>query len=174
MKTTVQVINDILNREGSTYTNRANDRGGPTKYGITLATLQAYRNKPTTMFDVKALTEAEAREIYMHNYVIGPGYNKISPTGELLEHLIDAGVQHSVHKAVQLLQRACGMHDDGAIGAATVTACKIMNSELLLKHFISERLKYYGDILQHDPRQLENAAGWFHRMASVVRDCATN
>ena len=39
--TTEQVITDILRREGwPKYTNRAADKGGPTKGGITLETLE--------------------------------------------------------------------------------------------------------------------------------------
>ena len=35
------IIDGIIRREGSTYTNDPADPGGPTKYGITLATHHA-------------------------------------------------------------------------------------------------------------------------------------
>lgn len=35
LATPAQIVDDILRREGSTFTDRPNDRGGPTKYGVT-------------------------------------------------------------------------------------------------------------------------------------------
>ncbi len=52
-----RIIDAILEREGDTYTNHPKDRGGPTKYGITRATLSAWRGVSVTAKDVKALTE---------------------------------------------------------------------------------------------------------------------
>jgi lysozyme family protein len=76
-----QIIDEILRREGwPKYTNRASDRGGPTKGGITLATLRAWRAAQpyVSAADVEALTEAEVRTIYRHRYVIEPGYAAIA------------------------------------------------------------------------------------------------
>ncbi len=72
MKTPHDIISDILRREGDRYTNHPADRGGPTKYGITLLTLAAYRDAmnaggehpSATAADVERLTEVEARAIY--------------------------------------------------------------------------------------------------------------
>lgn len=50
------------------FSNNPRDPGGPTNYGITHATLAAWRHKPVTVQDVKNLTKAEAEEIYKANY----------------------------------------------------------------------------------------------------------
>jgi lysozyme family protein len=51
------------------YVNNPNDPGGPTKYGITLKTLAAYRRQSkVTAADVKALSLAEAAAILDSQY----------------------------------------------------------------------------------------------------------
>jgi lysozyme family protein len=50
------------------YVNNPKDPGGPTKYGITLGTLEAHRGQVCTAADVKALTIDEAAEILDKGY----------------------------------------------------------------------------------------------------------
>ena len=45
------LISDIIRREGG-YVNHPDDRGGPTNYGITQATLSEWRRQPVTEFQV--------------------------------------------------------------------------------------------------------------------------
>ena len=78
MKTVDQIIADVIKREGSKYTNDPTDRGGPTKYGITLRTLQAWRRsqgqtRKLQPHDVKILTREEAVAIYPEEVCEGSG-----------------------------------------------------------------------------------------------------
>ncbi len=51
------------------YSNRASDRGGPTKYGVTHKTLAAHRGVPSVAADqVKTMTKMEAEDIYRRSY----------------------------------------------------------------------------------------------------------
>ena len=62
------IIAAIIRREGG-FVDHAADRGGPTKYGITLAVLAAWRGKAVYGADVQALTQEEARRIYQAHYL---------------------------------------------------------------------------------------------------------
>ena len=61
---------EIVRREGG-FVNDPDDPGGATKYGVTNHTLRALRGR-ATVDDVKALTEAEAVEIFKGQYFERP------------------------------------------------------------------------------------------------------
>ena len=64
---------EIVRREGG-FVNDPDDPGGATKYGVTIHTLRALRGR-ATVDDVKALTEAEAVEIFKGQYFERPKIN---------------------------------------------------------------------------------------------------
>ena len=77
--TILELVFNLVEREGG-YVNHPADRGGPTKYGVTQKTLDAYRRKhPTTGFssDVKDLLEPEAARIYAAMYWETPKFNRM-------------------------------------------------------------------------------------------------
>jgi lysozyme family protein len=102
------IIDDIIRREGG-FVNHPNDRGGPTKYGITAKTLGSWRQlgRVATRSEVAALIKAEAREIYRQRYIVAPGFDAITHAA-LQALLVDAGVHSGPRRAVRWLQEALG------------------------------------------------------------------
>jgi lysozyme family protein len=105
------VLDGVLTREGLEYTNHPEDRGGPTKGGITLHTLRRVRHNPTlTAQDVMTLTVAEIREIYTEVFVREPGLTQANiPYEPLRVQLIDFAVNSGPARAIRWLQRVLGM-----------------------------------------------------------------
>lgn len=173
MITAQQLIDDIIRREGSEYTDRPHDHGGPTKYGITLDTLATYRGHlSTTAADVQALTETEARTIYEQLY-IAPFNPFPGMTYSLLGLLVDSGVQHGAGRAVQWLQTALGVKPDGDPGPKTQAAWSlasspVINQDALYKTVLKTRIMFYAHIIHHDPTQVENIDGWFNRICEFI------
>ena len=166
-----EYIHDIMVREGG-YVNHPDDKGGPTNFGITLATLQAHRkNQNLTANDVKAMKREEAAEIYMARYIKGPGFDKI-PDKALAEQVIDAGVNHGVVTAIKLLQRAVGTIPDGKIGPQTLAQLEKMPRSAAFARFTAERARLFGSILQKNKTQWVFAAGWFNRLGHIVESYA--
>ena len=60
-----KIFESILHHEGRTFTDIKADRGGATKFGLTLATLQQLTTPSATAEDVQDLTEDEARGFYL-------------------------------------------------------------------------------------------------------------
>ena len=107
----------VLASEGG-YVDHPKDPGGATNMGITFAVLQAWRKRKITKADVKALTKAEALEIYKANYWDVMQCSRL-PLG--VDYMtMDYGVNSGPGRAIKDLQRVVGASDDGVIGAKTL------------------------------------------------------
>lgn len=171
------IIEAVLAAEGSQYSDRGADAGGPTKYGITLTTLEAWRAHPCTAIDVSELTEDEAFAIYQRRYVHDTGFYQIGEQG-LAGLAVDAAVQHGPQTAIELLQAAVGVGVDGKFGAVTLAAIE-RDPATAYRRLAAARIRLYGGLVAHDAQlqraklagyslQAENALGWANRIATFV------
>lgn len=162
------VLDEILRREGG-YVNHPADRGGPTRFGITAATLGEWRalGRAATREEVAALTEAEARAIYRERYISAPGFASITQPA-LLVLLVDAGVHSGSRRAVLWLQTALGVAADGVLGPKTRAALAAADQDALYGKVLGQRLRYLGRLITNDPAQAAFAAGWMNRLAEFV------
>lgn len=164
------IIDGIIHREGG-FVNHPADRGGPTNWGITQAKLSEWRRKPVTVDDVRNLTEGEARQIYRHEYIVGPGFANITDE-PLRELVVDCGVNHGTRRASQWLQSVAGVHTDGIVGPKTLHAVNFGNSKLLYRKLLAMRCRFFGRLISNDHSQAVFAAGWLnHRVAEFIERC---
>lgn len=161
------IIDGILAREGGYVDNHA-DHGGPTNHGITLETLTVWNQRPTTIGELKNLSEDEARKIYETAYIARPGLWVIQdPLVRAI--LVDMSVNSGPKAAVILLQHVLGtVEPDGILGDKTKEALTKMNSKLLAQKIITARLKFYAHLVQKDRSQQQFAAGWMNRVAEFM------
>lgn len=164
--TTDDIITEIIRREGSKYTNDPNDRGGPTKYGITLATLERWRGKDCLPKEVEALTESEARRIYQALYIKAPGFGRIQ-NDSLRALAVDCGVNHGTERSVRWLQQAAGSPQDGVLGRQTALAVNGSDPRALFAKVLCTRLRFYED-LDDQPGQARFDMGWTNRCCEFV------
>lgn len=166
-KTIDQIIDDIIRREGG-YVNHPSDRGGPTKYGVTLATLSDYRGRACTESDVKALTKAEVASIYFQKYFVEPGINNLP--AEIHPVVFDMAVNMGPAQTIKLLQRALSLLQDGIIGPKTIMVARnaIGNTNYLQKRITFERVRFYQQIVKNNPGQKVFLAGWIKRANEFV------
>jgi len=170
------LIADIITREGG-FSDRSEDRGGPTKYGITLATLAEWRGHPVTRADVAALTREEAALIYAERYIRRPRFDQIADAA-LRELVIDTGVNHGAGRAGRWLQDAvnhltgAGLKVDGDVGPKTLAAVNAAHPRRLFARYLARRIRGYADFVQSSPDQLANLEGWNARAASFIERLA--
>lgn len=160
------ILDEIIRRESPRYTNIAGDRGGPTKFGITLKTLSAYRGRACTAEDVKALKEPEAREIYRTQYVERPGFARVQ-NEHLKELLVDCGVNHGTDRAIRWAQAAVQVAVDGNLGRATSLALNTGPPREIFAKVLCTRLRFYED-LDDVPSQAKFDMGWTNRCCEFV------
>jgi lysozyme family protein len=170
-------VDGILAREGwPYYSNRAADRGGPTKGGITLSTLTAWRGAPQMIADLQALTEAEARLIYRERY-LKPW--EFVADDRLFEALTDYAVTSGHDDPTKAVQTALGVTVDGILGRITRAAVVHANQEWLRRAVIGYRVRHMVDLALNDPKlkalirghndlQILNLRGWISRAIEML------
>lgn len=163
------LIDRLLVREGG-YVNHSADRGGPTNFGVTQATLSAWRERPVTAADVQAMGKDEARAIYRDRYFIKPGFDAVQDP-ELQELLFDYAVNSgpgAAAKGLQAALKAMGLYAgeiDGGIGPQTKAAVRSCNNIPELYYRTKcERYELFLRFIGHDPAQAVFATGWANRM----------
>lgn len=141
------------------YSDHADDRGGPTLYGISKAA------HPEIDFDT--LTPAGARLFFQDEYW---GRYRCDLLPEPLDAVMyDAVVQHKARRAIRMLQRRIGANPDGFVGPKTAAAAE--RFPRVVQWFITDRVDYYDD-LNDQPGQDTFSDGWFRRMVSLSMFCA--
>lgn len=140
------VIDRIIDREGSRYTNHPADRGGPTRWGITLATLKRACNANATAEDVRCLSEDTARDIYRQRYVEDPGFDAVAAqSARVAAELIDSGVNVGTRRASRWLQVALNAGLDPRVDLLVDGICGDMTIDAL-RQYLAAR-EHAEDIL---------------------------
>lgn len=162
----------VFGHEGG-YVNAKTDAGGPTKYGITLATLETYRKKPVAIADVRDLTLSEAEKIYRAFYWTQAG-GDVLPSG--LDYAVfDFGLHSGVMRAVKFLQvtlekaTVYNGEIDGHVGPKTLEAIKDYSGGIqrLIKDYINTRMNFLRSITNPKTGFPVNGRGWTIRVLGV-------
>jgi Putative secretion activating protein len=174
-----RVLDEVIRREGG-YVNHPADKGGPTKFGITLETLTKWRRpRPVTVDDVYRLSEAEARQIYRQKYITAPGYGGIVDP-QLAGLVVDCAVLYGEDDASPWLQQAARdlgatLVVDGKVGPKTLAAVNALDPDKLIRRICAYRLRKMGRVITDDAKRrarIEDqalfAAGWSNRLAEFV------
>lgn len=164
-----ELIDAVLRREGG-YVNHPSDRGGPTNFGITQATLSDWLKRPASVNDVATMSEATARDIYRANYFIKPGYDAITDPalqGLMFDFAVNSG-PGAATKALQTALQKMGLYTgaiDGGFGPLTRQALRgVTNWPELYFRVKCERYELYLRFIGRDPAQAVFATGWANRM----------
>lgn len=173
-----EVIDGVLRREGfGEFTNHPADKGGATKYGVTLATLRS-RKPGATIDDVRALTEEEARRIYLEDFVQRPGFDRVEEPLRAL--LVDFGVTSGPSRAIRALQLAVGSHPDGNMGPNTLDSVRRADQASVYASVLRQYFGHFVNVVLNDPdviafrharpnSQLRFLRGWVNRSCEFVR-----
>lgn len=163
------MIDRLIEREGG-FVDHPADRGGPTIYGITRATLGEWRGAPVDRLAIALLGVDEARAIYRDRYFERPGFVAIGDAG-LQELVFDFAVNAGPAAAARALQTALrdmGLYKgaiDGAFGPqsqAALAACRNMGE--LYYRTKCERYELFLRFIGRDPAQAVFSTGWANRL----------
>ncbi|MEM9709472.1 MAG: holin-associated N-acetylmuramidase [Pseudomonadota bacterium] len=154
MRSVEAIADEIIAREGG-FVNDPDDPGGATKYGVTIHTMRRLGldldgDGRVTVSDVRRITKATARKIFIDHYFRRPGIAALPPV--LHASVFDMYVNAGAH-GVKILQRLLGdlgqvVTADGVIGprtiAATKAATKAAPNHIADAYGIARRNYYYA------------------------------
>jgi lysozyme family protein len=133
----------VLQFEGG-YGRHRLDRGGPTNFGITQATLSHYRRKTVTARDVKSLTLAEAEAIYRQFYWHELDCDAL-PFG-VDAAVFDAAVNHGAARASKMLAGSVSFAGISRSGGSLADAVGKAKPVVILNEFMALRMRAYGSL----------------------------
>jgi len=173
------IIDKTVKLEGG-YVNNPNDSGGPTKYGITLRTLQNYRNDPNLgANDVKKLTKEEAKDIYGKLYFDDAGVGSLPKS--IQDFMFDMNVHHGMGRSTKILQESLNelgadIAVDGGLGPATKGALddylgdsedgdeRDRKEKALRRQLLRRRKEFVRKLAKRRPKDKEFLTGWLNRI----------
>lgn len=159
-----RAFDEMIRWEGSRYTNHKADRGGPTKYGVTQATLSRWLKAPATPEQVKALTLDAVKPIYKAFYANAVRFDDLPPGLDYLA--FDLAVNSGQKRAADFLQDILNITVDGYIGPATIRAAWAAfnrDRKAIVNAYVDRRERFLAGIIANDPSQAVFRKGWFNR-----------
>lgn len=174
-----KVIEDLIKQEGG-FTNHPNDKGGPTKYGITLNFYQSYVDSNADLETIKNLSKKETKKVYFEHfwrpeeYAVGDtSYSDLpKPIGEIVFlYSVNMGWKRG-HKLLQEGMNRLGfdLKVDGWLGPNTVKGAKKANIKDLIKWISVKAAKFYTEIVLNNSDQKVFLEGWLNRSFTTLLD----
>jgi lysozyme family protein len=159
-------LREVTQYEGTAFSNRPDDRGGPTRYGVVQATYDTYRRawgQPTQ--SVEYISWPEVSAIYKDGFWDACRCDDL-PAGVDFA-VFQAAVNIGTGTAARLLQGVLGVTQDGSIGSGTLGAVQGWKAQDLSQAFLSAVQDYYTRIAANhpnDPQYQDNVRGWLNRV----------
>ena len=187
MQSVRQIAEEIVGREGG-FVNDPDDPGGATNHGVTIHTmrrlgLDVTRDGLVDVRDVRALTRAQAVDIFVAHYFERPG---IAALPERLQPSIFDMYVNAGQNAVRILQRLLvemgfAVTVDGLIGPQTCGAAAEAarpEATVLVDAYGIARRNYYFGLADRRPASRKYArtqaggkGGWIRRAEDFLSPC---
>jgi len=158
----VKAFGRVVGHEGNFQKHpgdRGNWTGGAVRKGILKGTKFGISAMTYPDLDIYTLTLEQAKAIYYRDWWLKLEMDLFQPA--LSYQMFDAAINHGMHNATKMLQRAIGVSDDGIIGPITKKALDRMTLDDILMCFLSERLEFMTYVGTWN----EYGKGWARRIA---------
>lgn len=158
----------VIKWESDKYTNNVGDKGGPTKYGITLDTWKHVGydkngDKKIDANDVKLLDKNDFMLVLKKNF--WDKWKADNIKNQSIAEIVVDWLWASGKWGIIYPQRILGVKDDGIVGNKTIAALNnYPNQEKLFNLIKAARLQFVDNIVKRNPSQKKWINGWKNRI----------
>lgn len=162
-----EIAHPFIKKWEGGFVHHPNDPGGATNFGITRATLSAWRGTKASIDDVKTMSINEAKKIYFTHYWLPLHADEMPISIALMTY--NAAVNSGPSRGVKLLQKALNNlgHNiaiDGKVGQQTLAALNTVDERALVAAFAKTHENFY--------RRLKHFStfgnGWINRLNDIA------
>lgn len=173
-------FNHVVLVEGQAFTVTRFDRGGATKFGVTLQTYTNFCGMPfvtivcdknkdnrITSSDLALVTLGDVKPIYKQNYwnvIKGDMIQNQAIAEFITDFVVNSGGSGSNIKSIQ---RILGTVQDGRIGSNTINAINRQNPKILFLKLFAFRMSFYKKIVLRNNSQQRFLKGWINRIVHL-------
>lgn len=159
-------ITHTLKNEGG-YISDADDSGGVTNWGISLAFYRKKIKVDATKEDIRNLSVAEAENIYEEYFWNRPNIGALH-NQQLANKVFDLHVNTGrgialLQKAVNTVNPKAHLVTDNILGIKTVEMANAVDQDILYRELISQALSLYERIASHGNNH-KYLQGWKNRL----------
>jgi len=149
------------------FSNDKADRGGATKFGITIGDLSKWRRRAVSIQEVRDLSADEAKAIYKAWYWDTLSLDQVRSEGVAI-CMFDIGVVRGIGVPPKYAQQICNSHGanlvvDGHVGPKTLLAVNALDPALFIRDFASKTKAGFYAIVAGRPSQIVFLKGWINR-----------
>lgn len=135
----------MISRYEGGYGWDKNDKGGPTKYGITCYDLAQHRGQKMDSMSrwasiVRAMPLSEADDIYAAKYATACRFDDLNSGPDCV--VFDFGVNSGPSRSIKFAQKIVGVAVDGVLGPATLAAINAYDPAAFVNKLCDERLEF--------------------------------
>ena len=159
----------ILSWEGG-FADVKGDRGGATKYGVTISTWKAQGydkdgDGDIDVADLKLVTPNDAMEICRKNFWNRWKADQIKD--QSIANLLVDWVWASGKWGIVIPQQLLGVKADGIVGPKTIAALNAQNPRLFFEKLWMRRQRYLYDICEKYNENYKFLTGWINRLNGI-------
>ena len=160
----------VLSAEGG-YSNRKNDRGGETNFGITRPFYEDYKHcAPGIAENIKDITKEDAIKLYKGHwdrYRVGDIHDKRKAL-LYFDYIVNSNPKNVTQRVQDSLNvRNYNLSVDGVMGPKTVSAINDVSCDDFVNFIQADRANYLELLADGNPSQREFVNGWMNRVNNL-------